>query len=132
MTKATDYFMNGYSCSESIVKYAVDKGLCPAELLPCATSFASGMSSGCLCGAVAAAQIVLGYNFGRENVKGNEVIARAKAKAFVDEFKARNKVTCCKILSRGLEGIERKHNCCKMVSDAQEIMDNLVAAGVHA
>lgn len=132
MTKATDYFMNGYSCSESIVKYAVDKGLCPAELLPCATSFSSGMSSGCLCGAVAAAQIVLGYNFGRENVKGNEVIARAKAKAFVDEFKARNKVTCCKILSRGLEGIERKHNCCKMVSDAQEIMDNLVAAGVHA
>lgn len=132
MTKATDYFMNGYSCSESIVKYAVDNGLCPAELLPCATSFSSGMSSGCLCGAVAAAQIVLGYNFGRENVKGNEVIARAKAKAFVDEFKARNKVTCCKILSRGLEGIERKHNCCKMVSDAQEIMDNLVAAGVHA
>ncbi len=132
MTKATDYFMNGYSCSESIIKYAVDKGLCPAELLPCATTFSGGMSSGCLCGAVAAAQIVLGYNFGRENTKGNEVIARAKAKELVDEFKARNKVTCCKILSRGLEGMERKHNCCKMVTDAQEIMDNLVSAGVHA
>ncbi len=132
MTKATDYFMNGYSCSESIIKYAVDKGLCPAELLPCATTFSGGMSSGCLCGAVAAAQIVLGYNFGRENIKGNEVIARAKAKELVDEFKSRNKVTCCKILSRGLEGMERKHNCCKMVTDAQEIMDNLVSAGVHA
>ncbi len=131
-TKATDYFMNGYSCSESIVKYAIDKGLCPAELLPCATSFSSGMSSGCLCGAVAAAQMVLGFNFGRENVKGNEVIARAKAKELVDEFKVRNNVTCCKILARGLEGMERKHHCCKMVNDAQEIMDNLVAAGVHA
>lgn len=132
MTKATDYFMNGYSCSESIIKYAADNGLCPAELLPCATTFSGGMSSGCVCGAVAAAQMVLGYNFGRENTKGNEVIARAKAKELVDEFKVRNKVTCCKILSRGLEGIERKHHCCKMVTDAQEIMDNLVSAGVHA
>ncbi len=132
MTKATDYFMNGYSCSESIIKYAIDKGLCPAELLPCATSFSSGMSSGCLCGAVSASQMVLGYHFGRENSKGNEVIARAKAKELVDEFKARNQFTCCKILSRGLEGIERKHHCCKMVSDAQEIMESLVSAGVHA
>lgn len=127
MTKATDYFMNGYSCSESIMQTAIDKGLCPAELLPCATSFSGGMSSGCLCGALAAAQIVAGYNFGRKNSKGNEVIARAKAKELVDEFKARNQFTCCKILSRGLEGIERKKHCCKMVSDAEEILDNMLA-----
>ncbi len=126
MTKAVDYFMNGYSCSESIIKVAVDKGLCSAELLPVATSFSGGMSSGCLCGAVAAAQMVLGYNFGRENSKGNEVVARQKAKAFIDEFKARNKVTCCKILTHGLEGIERKHHCCKMVQDAEEILESLL------
>ena len=131
MTKAVDYFMNGYSCSESIVKVAVDKGLCSAELLPVATSFSGGMSSGCLCGAVAAAQMVLGYNFGRENSKGNGVVARQKAKAFIDEFKARNKVTCCKILTHGLEGIERKHHCCKMVQDAEEILEKLIA-GVYA
>lgn len=127
MTKAVDYFMNGYSCSESIVQIAIDKGLCPAELLPCATSFSSGMSSGCLCGALAAAQIVAGWHFGRNNSKGNEVLARLKAKELVDEFKARNKFTCCKILSRGLEGIERKKHCCKMVSDAEEILENMLA-----
>lgn len=131
MSKATDYFMNGYSCSESVIKYAIDRGLCPEELLSCATSFSGGMSSGCLCGAVAAAQMVLGYHFGRENSKGNEVIARVKAKEFIDEFKKRNGATCCKILSRGLEGMERKHHCCKMVSDAQDIMESLVAAGVN-
>lgn len=132
MTKATDYFMNGYSCSESILKYAVDKGLCTAELMPCATGFSGGMSSGCLCGAVAAAQMVLSYNFGRGNSKGNDVIARAKAKELVDEFKARNKVTCCKVLTHGLEGMERKHHCCKMVTDAEEILEKLLPAGVNA
>ena len=126
MTKAVDYFMNGYSCSESIVKVAVDKGLCSEDLLPVATSFSGGMSSGCLCGAVAAAQMILGYNFGRDNKKGNDVIARQKAKAFIDEFKVRNKVTCCKILTHGLEGIECKHHYCKMVQDSEEILENLL------
>ena len=131
MTKATDYFMNGYSCAESVLQVAIDKGLCPAELLPCATAFSGGMGSGCVCGALAALQIIAGWNFGRNNSKGNEVIARAKAKELVEEFKARNQFTCCKILSRGLEGIERKHHCCKMVSDAEEILENLVAAGIN-
>lgn len=131
MTKATKYFMNGYSCSESIMQTAIDKGLCPAELLPCATSFSGGMSSGCVCGALAAAQMVAGYLYGRNNSKGNEVIARAKAKELVDEFKARNQFTCCKILTRGLEGIERKKHCCKMVSDAEDILENIISAGVN-
>lgn len=131
MTKATEYFMNGYSCSESIMQTAIDKGLCPAELLPCATSFSGGMSSGCVCGALAAAQMVAGYLYGRNNSKGNEVIARAKAKELVDEFKARNQFTCCKILTRGLEGIERKKHCCKMVSDAEDILENIISAGVN-
>ncbi len=131
MTKATDYFMNGYSCSESVLQSAIDKDLCPAELLPCATTFSGGMSSGCLCGALAGAQIVAGWNFGRNNSKGNEPVARAKAKELVDEFKARNQFTCCKILSRGLEGLERKKHCCKMVSDAEEILENMLA-GVNA
>ncbi len=132
MIKAADYFMNGYSCSESIMQVAIDKGLCPAELMPCATGFSGGMSSGCLCGAVAAAQIVSGYIYGRNNSKGNEVIARAKAKEIVDEFKKRNQFTCCKLLSRGFEGIERKKHCCKMVSDAEEILENVVSASVKA
>ena len=63
--KALSYFKNGYSCSESIIQAYIDEGLCPEELLPCATTFSGGLSSGCLCGAVAAGQIILGYHFGR-------------------------------------------------------------------
>ena len=124
--KAVEYYLNkGYSCSESVVQAAIDEGLCDESLLSCATSFSGGMSSGCVCGAVAGAQLVLGYNFGRGNSKGNEVLARAKAKEFVEEFRSRNKVTCCRVLTAGLEGRQRKQHCSKMVSDAAEILEQL-------
>ena len=46
--KAAEYFNNGYSCSESIIMEAIEKGLVPEELLSVATSFSGGMGSGCL------------------------------------------------------------------------------------
>ena len=71
-----------------------------------------------------------GYNFGKGNIKGNEVVARAKAKELVKEFKNRNKVTCCKALTAGLEGMQRKQHCFKMVSDAAEILEQLTKVKV--
>lgn len=127
---AVNYFKNGYSCSESVIRAAVDEGLCDLVLLSCATSFSAGMSSGCLCGAVVAAQMVLGYNFGRDNLKDNEVCARAKAKEFVEKFKEKNKLTCCKVLSGGLQGAERKERCSKYVSEACDILQELVKTEV--
>lgn len=124
--KAVYYFNNGYSCSESIVRAAIDEGLCPKELLPCATTFSGGMSSGCACGAVTGGQIVLGYNFGRENVKGNEVTARQKAAELVEEFKKRNKVTCCRILSKDVEPQNKKAHCSKFVADGAEILEAML------
>ena len=59
--KAAQYYKQGYSCSESVVMAAIDEGLCDKSLLACATPFSGGMSSGCLCGAVAGAQLVIGY-----------------------------------------------------------------------
>lgn len=130
MKKAVEYFKNGYSCSESVVRAAIDEGLCDPVLLSCATSFSGGMSSGCVCGAVAAAQMILGFNFGRDNLKDNEVCARAKAKEFIEKFKERNKVTCCRVLSGGLEGPARKERCSKYVSDACDILEELIKVKV--
>lgn len=128
--KAVEYFKNGYSCSESIVKACVDEGLCDSMLLSCATSFSGGMTSGCLCGAVAASQMILGFNFGRENTKDNDVTARNKAKDFIEEFKTRHNVTCCRFLCGGLEGAQRKERCTVYVADACEILDELIKAKV--
>ncbi len=116
--KAEEYYKNGNSCSESIVKYAIDNGLCPQEFLPAATAFSAGMSSGCLCGAVAAAQMVSGFN--------NPAMARENAKLIVQEFKNRNKITCCRVLSAGLEGAAKKERCSKYVADAQEILESVL------
>lgn len=128
--RAVKYFMNGYSCSEAILQACIDEGICQKELLPCATTFSGGMSSGCVCGAVASSQIVLGYLYGRDNSFGNDVLAREKAKNLVSEFKSRNKVTCCRVLSAGLEGVAKKEHCSKYVADCCEILEELIKVKV--
>lgn len=121
--KAVVYFKNGYSCSESIIKAASEAGLCDSSLISIATSFSGGMSSGCLCGAVAAVQMISGLHFGKDNSYGNDVCARQKAAFIIEEFKKRNKVTCCRVLSGGLSGAEKKERCSKYVADCCEILE---------
>lgn len=130
--KALNYYKQGYSCSESVVHAAMDEGLCDKSLLAISTSFSGGMSSGCLCGAIAGAQMVIGYNYGKTNSKGNEELARAKAKEFVEEFKKTRKATCCKVLTAGLEfgSPARKQNCMSIVSDCAEMLENLIGTKI--
>lgn len=130
--KACEYFNNGYSCSESIIKWAIDEGLISEELLPAATSFSGGMGSGCLCGAVAGAQMIIGSQFGRENKYGNETIARMKAKELIQRFMEKHKATCCRVLTRGMEmgSPERKAHCTNMVEYCQKLVEELVSVEV--
>lgn len=126
--KAVKYYKSGYSCSESIAQAAIDEGLADEMILSVATSFSGGMSSGCLCGAVAGSQLVIGANHGKSNVAGNPENARAFAKEFVEKFKNKRKFTCCKALTSGLEfgSPERKQNCTAIVSECAEILENLL------
>ena len=130
--KAVEYFNSGYSCSESIVAEAIEKGLVPKETLPIATSFSGGMGSGCLCGAIAGSQIVIGTLFGRENSSGNDVCARIKAKQFIEEFKKSHKATCCRALTAGMDmaSPERKAHCANMVNDCSRILDEIIKVKV--
>ena len=132
--KAAEYFNQGYSCSESIVMEAIEKGLVPKELLPVATSFSGGMGSGCLCGAIAGSQIVLGYLFGRENQAGNDVLARPAAREFISEFTRTHKATCCRVLTRGMDmaSPERKAHCSNMVDDCSKILEEMIKTKVSA
>ena len=93
---APNYFMSGYSCSESIAKAAVDMDLADESFISIATSFSGGMSSGCLCGAVAASQMVIGLLHG----KHKDNTARQLAKEFYQKITDIHKVTCCKVLTR--------------------------------
>ena len=128
MKKAIEYFLNGYSCSESIVKAAIDKGLVHESVLPLASGFSGGMGNGCLCGAVAGTQIVIGSLYGRDDKERNGQKARELSKKAVEMFKDRNRVTCCKALTAGLimASPERKQHCTKMVQDCAEIIEELL------
>lgn len=126
--KAAEYFNSGYSCSESIIKWAIDEGLITQEALSIATSFSGGMGVGCLCGAVAGAQMIIGAQFGRENSYGNEAIARVKAKELVQRFMEKNGATCCRVLTKGLDmgSKDRKSHCTNMVDDCENIVKDLL------
>ena len=130
--KAAEYFNNGYSCSESMIKWAIDEGLVSEELLAAATSFSGGMGVGCLCGAIAGAQMIIGAQYGRDNKYGNENLARAKAKELAQRFMEKHKATCCRVLTRGMEfsGPNRKAHCTNMVDDCQKLVEELIQAEV--
>lgn len=126
---AIDYFLNGYSCSESIVLDSVDKGRGDASILPLASPFSGGISSGCLCGTVSGAMLIIGYLYGKNNVFGNPPLARELAKEFMTKFKEAHKVTCCRALTKGLEhsSIERKQHCVNFVEFSSGLLDNILS-----
>ena len=131
--ESVEYFtQRGYSCAESVMQSAIDKGIVPAELLPVASSFSGGIGSGCLCGAVGASQCIIGYLFGKNNSAGNEYLARVKAKEFMDEFKKNHKATCCRVLTAGMDmaSPERKAHCANMVDECSKILEEIIKVKV--
>ncbi len=125
---AVKYFMEGYSCSESIVQAAADKGYISYDALSIATSFSGGMGARCLCGAVAAAQMVIGAMYGKNSSRDGKQ-ARALAKQFYENFTDKYKVTCCKVLSAGFEDFhspERRRHCSSMVAYSADLLDNIL------
>ena len=131
--QAVEYFINqGYSCAESVMQSAIDKGIVPKELLPVASAFSGGMGSGCLCGAIGASQCIIGYLFGKDNATGNDYLARVKAREFIEEFKKNHKATCCRVLTAGMDmaSPERKAHCANMVDECSKIMEKIVEVKV--
>ena len=126
---AVKYFMEGYSCSESMVQAAVDKGYIGQEALAIATSFSGGMGVRCLCGAVAGAEMVIGAMYGRSKTSDGK-LARKLAKEFFERFAEKYKVACCKVLSAKYEfaSPERKQHCSTMVYDICEILEDILAS----
>lgn len=127
--KAVEYFLNGNSCSESIILGAIDKGWCDKDLLSVATAFSGGIGSGCLCGAVSGANMIIGNLFGKENKYGNPTIARQLSKEFMDKFKETHKATCCRVLSRGTEAgtPERKQHCSSFVEFCFNTLEEIIS-----
>lgn len=132
--KSKELFVQGYSCSESVVRAAHECGIISSNfdinmLNALSSSFSGGMgSSGCVCGAVAGAQIVLGLVTGRSDISSDPNNIRGLAKQLVDNFKEKRKVTCCKVLTADYKDnpAEKRVHCSSIVEDAAEVLEGIL------
>jgi C_GCAxxG_C_C family probable redox protein len=103
--KAEKYYRDGdFYCSESIVKTFIEEFNLdlPEDAVAMASAFPVGMgSSGCSCGAVIGAQMMLGYFFGRRKAADNKVEKTMELSAEIhDLFRERNGSLCCRVLTK--------------------------------
>ena len=100
-------YRNGdFYCSEAII-YTIRKHFdpnMPEQAIAMGSGFPVGMGgSMCSCGAVTGGIVVLGYFFGRVTPKDTKVQkAMELSKELHDYFQQKNKVLCCKILTKGM------------------------------
>jgi len=126
--KALEYFRSGFSCSESVLKAAIDKNLINEHLLPVGTVFSGGISSGCLCGAIAACEIIIGATKGRCSLEQSPAEAKTLAAEFISQFKSKYGATCCRVLTAKYDfaSKDRKEHCAEMVNAATQILEKLL------
>ncbi len=132
---AVEYFNQGYSCSESIIKAACKSGILNTAIDPdvlnmAASSFSGAMGTHeCLCGAISGSQLVLGFLFGRKNPHDDPYKIKKIAKEFIVRFKDKRKITCCKALRAKYKGdpAASRANCCNIIVECAEIIQAMVS-----
>jgi cysteine synthase A len=128
---AMHYFKNGLSCSEAMLKAFNEKynlGL-PEHCLRIASGFGAGMGeSGCACGAVTGATMVFGLIAGRKKAYESNRLAFLATNELHRRFREKNKSTCCRILTRGVEwySAEQKTLCEGYEMTSAEIAEEII------
>ncbi|WP_347877287.1 C-GCAxxG-C-C family protein [Halanaerobium saccharolyticum] len=103
--KAENYYRNGdFYCSESIVKTFIEEFSLDLsnDAVAMASAFPVGMgNSGCSCGAVIGAQMMLGYFFGRRQPGDKKVDKTMELAAELhDYFRDVHGSLCCRVLTK--------------------------------
>jgi C_GCAxxG_C_C family probable redox protein len=142
-TLASARFEKGFSCSQAVFSpYAEEMGLDGDTALKIAGTFGGGMGRiGQTCGAVTGALMALGLKYGASDAADKETKEQAYARAqeFAQRFKTRNGSLICKDLlgcdigtpdghSLAQEQGLYKRICPKLVKDAAEIVEEMLAA----
>lgn len=111
---AEAYYRNGdFYCSEAVVKTLMDAFQLdvPEDVIKMASGFPVGMGGmGCTCGALTGGILVLGMIYGRKEAKDPSVNKAMELSARLYQvFCQRHKVSCCKVLTRGMEKGSPEH-----------------------
>jgi len=128
---AVKYFKSGLYCSEAILRAfneVYNLGL-PENAYKISTGFGAGLGrSGCMCGTVAAAAMVMGLAAGRNSSCESENIVFPAINKLHDRFKAEHKALCCRVLTRSVvwNSTEHKKQCEKFVFDTAKWTEEIL------
>ena len=128
---SNEYFKNGLYCSEAILRAfneVYDLGF-PPELYKISTGFGAGLGeSGCSCGSVTGAAMVLSLITGRNVNYESERQAFSLVNELHDKFKEKHKAICCRALTRTVTWGAAEHHilCEQYVIDAAQIIDDII------
>lgn len=111
---AEDYYRNGdFYCSEAVVKTIIDEFQIDVseDVIKMASGFPVGMGGmGCTCGALTGGVMAIGLVYGRSQRKDPKVNKAMELSAKLYQiFCERHKVSCCKVLTRGMEKGSPEH-----------------------
>ncbi|WP_297406312.1 C-GCAxxG-C-C family (seleno)protein [uncultured Cetobacterium sp.] len=130
---AENYYANGeFYCSEAILKTLKDEFNAPFgdDIIKLSSGFPIGMGSGCTCGAVNGAVMAIGMYFGRDTARSPKVKkAMALTKELQEQFTAKRKVCCCKVLTKGMDlgtPVHLKH-CVEITGEVAELAGIIIA-----
>ena len=111
---AEDYYRNGdFYCYEAVVKTIIDEFQIDVseDVIKMASGFPVGMGGmGCTCGALTGGVMAIGLVYGRSQGKDPKVNKAMELSAKLYQiFCERHKVSCCKVLTRGMEKGSPEH-----------------------
>lgn len=133
--QAHAYFDASFNCAQSVfAPFAEDYDIDTETALKTASGFGGGMRCGEVCGAVSGGTMVVGAKKGHylENDTGAKQSCNAAAKAFIEEFRARNGSIICRELlgfdvsapdGQLLFDEESKAKCTGFIESAVELLE---------
>lgn len=112
--KAEEYYRSGdFYCSEAVVKTIIETfdDTISLDVVKAASGFPVGIGgAGCTCGAISGGVMSIGLFFGRNEAKDASVGKAMQLSAeLYHKFTNNHKISCCKMLTRGLELGSEKH-----------------------
>lgn len=132
-------FMNvqGFGCSESVLfafQSLLSPDFIPDSAISMATAFRGGQGTGCLCGGLAACQMVLGAFFGHKggalNHPDDEALKKCKELALElsQAFRDANKSTCCRDLIEGYvkQSPDQRERCAALMASAVRLAGEII------
>lgn len=133
--KAGENFRQGYNCAESI--FLAFRDLVAPELdaglVRMFTGFGGGFGhAGCVCGALNAAEMIIGLFKGRTSSQEDREPGYNAAREFHDQFEARFGGTCCRVLNpHPFDTPEHMKNCIKITGNTGKLlMEYLINKGL--